>query len=323
MDAKSGLEAVAAIRSLVDEGVERKTFDAELAAQYAHIAYTAGPLAVAGAALAETDSPAFREVDKPGEQGEQDHTDLRERLLGTFEQAYQTYGFMVDVANANRNKRNKLPVVNEATVRADIEAICSSPAVLAELQAEIDYFTAKPETDSPAPGFRFGVKPEGLTDTDNQAIARAVQPKTKAGYTDPYMRPARYNDPRTPTATGKGYRVVLFPDHYNVPSDTANAQTAWTKAKNQTTAATELITATDGEALGHINNLLDQDKTLQGGDYDVSRFHKTYYRRYDQKPVGDGVSRAYVGDDGGLNLGESDVHRDGPARALVVPKLNA
>lgn len=318
-----------ALRAEIPEA-DQAEFDAGLAKSYGAAAEAAGPLAVGnqvtssatlGAAVGVetagevTDSPA-----DSSEQGEQDHTDLLEALLSTFDQAYTTYGFMVDTANTGRNKKNKLAPVDEVMVLTKVEALLSNESLLAELQLDIDYFTANPEANSPDPGYDIIIVPEGMTKADDQAVASSLQAKTESGYENPYIRSDRYDDSRPPVVSGKGFQVKFAPRHYNIPSDTAEVQTTWTKGQNVNTHATERQTATDSEALAQINNLLDQDSSLQGSQYDESRFHKTYFRRFDQVPVGGDVSRVFVNGDGRLRLGRSDVHVDDPARALVVPK---
>lgn len=253
-----------------------------------------------------------------------------ETLLATFDTAYQTYSWQVDTANAarsavkGRKKPAQLEVVPADTIRTDLESILSNETVLADLQAEIDHFTANPEADSPVPGFDVVIVPEGLTPADDQTVARDLQGRIQVAlgtnYDTPYIRSEAYNDKRTPAVTGKGYRIVFAPRHYNVPSGTASVQTAWLESHNQGTTATELQTATDGEALSQINNLLENDELPKGAGYDANRFHQTYFRRSDQAPRGGVVSRVYVFDYGRLNLGKSNVHYDNPTRALVVPK---
>lgn len=244
-----------------------------------------------------------------------------ESLLEGFDQAYQTYSFQLDVANGaraeakGRKKPSPLEVVDVDDIRKDVEAVLANEDLLAELQAEVDYFTANPEADSPTPGFEIGIIPEGLTALDEQAIAEGVQAKITTDYS-PYIRPEAYNDKRTPEVTGKGYRIVLFPKHYNMPKGTAQNQTNWMNGNNQRTTATELQTATDAEILSYIKGLADTGAL----DNPSTRFDQTYFRRSDQAPLDDGVSDVCVDDLGRLFLGESDVRVVYSSRALVVPK---
>ena len=244
-----------------------------------------------------------------------------ETLLATLDTALTTYGSLLDTVNGERakvkgrKKPEQLKAVDQGAIRAEVETLVSSPAILADLQAEADYFTANPETNSPAVGFDIVVIPEGLTATDEQAIARDVQAKITKDYT-PYIRDDRYNDKRTPEVTGKGYRVAFAPRHYNVPSDTTANQTKWMNSANESTSSTQLQTATDSEALAQINNL---HATGELNDT-TTRYDKSYFRRFDQAPVGACVSRVFVFDYGELFLDESFVHRDRSTRALVVPK---
>ena len=187
---------------------------------------------------------------------------------------------------------------------------------MAELQAEVDYFTANPEADSPTPGFDLVIIPESLTVHDEQAIAKDLQGKIPSDYEQPYIRPEAYNDDRTPEVTGKGYRLAFAPRHYNVPKGTAKNQANWMNGNNRRTTATELQTATDAEAMAFINDLVDTKQL----DNPNTRFDQTFFRRFDQAPHDDVVSDVCVDGNGWLFLGESDVHRDYSSRALVVPK---
>lgn len=244
-----------------------------------------------------------------------------ESLLEGFDQAYQTYGFVLDATNSaraeakGRKKPAQLETVSADDIRTDVEALLANEDVIAELQAEVDHFVANPEADSPAPGFDLVIVPEGLTASDEQAVAEGVQAKITTDYT-PYIRPEAYNDKRTPEVTGKGYRIAFAPRHYNVPKGTAAEQTKWLTAYNQQTAATELQTATDAEALAYINGLADTGAL----DNPSTRFDQTYFRRSDQAPHDGCVSVVCVFGDGGLFLDGSDVRNVDPARALVVPK---
>jgi len=248
-----------------------------------------------------------------------------ESLLATLDTALTTYSSLLDIINGERakvkgrKKPEQLEAIDQAIIRAEVEALVSDPAIIAELQTEADYFTANPETDSPEVGFDIVVIPEGLTATDDQAIAKDLQAKITTEYS-PYIRPEAYNDKRTPVITGKGYRIAFAPRHYNVPKGSTSDQTSWMKNENQGTTATELQTATDAEALAQINNL---QATGELND-PSTRFDKTYFRRFDQAPVGGGVSCVFVDDYGKLVLGESGVRSGYSSRALVVPKkLNA
>lgn len=252
-----------------------------------------------------------------------------ESLLATLDTALTTYSSLLNIANGERakvkgrKKPEQLKVADEAVIRAEAEAIVANPTFLAELQAEADYFTKNPEAGSPEAGFDLMIVPEGLTPADNEVFAGALQNKINAltgqNYS-PYVRSASYNDKRTAEITGKGYRIVVAPRHYNVASGTASQQTKQMKTQNQRTEATSLQTANDTEALAFINNLLEQVQIPAGSGYNAERFHQTYFRRFDQAPVDGSVSCVYVYVDGGLNLGRSVVRNDDPARALVVPK---
>jgi hypothetical protein len=306
MDRSEALEIIEAVRNKVPEA-DRSALDTEYALRFeVTLPKAAGSLALDGA-QAETAPEA--------------PTVSAESLLEGFDTAYQTYGFLVDASNSaraeakGRKKPAPLEVVDADTVRADVEALLANVDVLAELQTEIDYFTANPEADSPAPGFDLVIVPEGLTETDEQAIAEGVQSKITTQYT-PYIRPAAYNDSRVPEATGKGYRIAFAPRHYNVPKGTTTSQTNWMNGNNQRTTATELQTATDAEVLAYINGLADTNQL----DDPNTRFDQTYFRRSDQAPHGDFVSRVYVDDNGRLFLVWSYVHDVNSSRALVVPK---
>jgi hypothetical protein len=260
-------------------------------------------------------------VDSP-EAPTPEHAPLAESLRASFDTAYQSYGLLVNVANGvraeakGRKKPAQLEAVDAKTIRADVEALLANPDFMSELQTEIDHFTKHPEVGSPEAGFNLIIVPEGLTTADEQAAARNIQTKIPSRYKEPYIRPAGYNDPRTPEVTGKGYRLAVAPRHYNVPKGTASIQTNWMNTANQRTTATELQTATDAEALAAINNLVNDNEL----DNPATRFDQTYFRRFDQAPVGDRVSDVGFYGDGWLDLDRSHVHDDNPARALVVPK---
>lgn len=271
-------------------------------------AFVAGTLAVA-----EAETPVERTPLTP------------ETLLATFDSAYLSYSFLLDATNTaraeakGRKKPAQLETVEPKFIRQEVEDLLTNPAILAELQGDIDHFTMNPEAGSPEVGFDIVIVPEGLTTADEEAIAKSVQAKITTDY-NPYIRGDRYNDPRTPEVTGKGYRIAFAPRHYNVSQDVASEQTSWMKLANLTThKATSLQTATDAEALAFINSLQEAGELNDPN----TRFNQTYFRRFDQKPFDDYVSRVCVHDDGLLGLGGSFVRNGNPSRALVVPKLKA
>jgi len=238
----------------------------------------------------------------------------RQKLLKAIDQA-----IIIRAELKGLKKQEQLEAIDQAIIRTEVEALVSDPAIIAELQTEANYFIANPEKRSPKVGFDIVVIPEGLTATDEQAIAEYLQAKITTGYS-PYIRPEAYNDKRTPVITGKGFRIAFAPRHYNVPNGSTSDQTSWMKNKNQGTKATKLQTATDAEALAQINNLQATDELNDPS----TRFNKTYFRRFDQAPVGDVVSFVCVYDVGLLCLDWSFVCHELSARALVVPKkLNA
>lgn len=308
MDAKNAFEAIDAIRDTVPAG-ELPELDLKFIALLNLAAKVAGTTAVA-----ETLQPPTPEFT----------TLTPELLLGTFDTAYQTYSFLVGTVNARRavaegreDKRpEQLNFVHYDTPRAEVDALLANEAFIAELQTELDYFTVLPETDSPKPGFDIIIVPEGLTERDEQVIARAVQAKlnTRHSY---YIRPYGYNDSRTLAVTGKGYRIVIAPRHYNIPKGTTVVQTNWMDTKNnQASSATGLQTATDAEALAQINNLL-----INGGLNDSNTcFNKSCFRRFDQIPFRDRVSGVCVNGGGKLRLDESGFDGAYSTRALLVPK---
>ncbi len=311
MDAKNAFEAIEAIRNTVPSE-ELQVLDSELATQFGLIVEVTGTVAVAETIVTPTpEAPTINS----------------ERLLATLDTALTTYSSLLDTVNAARtdakgrkkDKPSPLEAVDQDTIRAEVEAIAANPAILVDLQAEADYFSANPETNSPAVGFDIVVIPEGLSTTDEQAITKDVQAKITTQY-NPYIQGDRYNDTRTSEVTGKGYRIAFAPRHYNVPSGDTDTQTAWMKAANQNTSSTQLKTATDVEALAQINNL---QATGELNDPNT-RFDKSYFRRFDQAPVDDCVLYVCVDAYGRLNLGGSNVRGDRSTRALVVPqKLNA
>jgi hypothetical protein len=284
--------------------------DEELLAEVAKRQLTTGSLALEGAIAPSTPEAP---------------TVTAESLLATFDGAYQSYGLLVSAANSTRaeakgrKKPAPLETVAANTILADVEALLSDPYTLQELQAEIDHFTKNPETGSPEAGFNLIIVPEGLTAADEQAAAQVIQTKIPSRYKEPYIRPASYNDQRTPAVTGKGYRIAFAPTHYNVPSGTAAWQAGWMRTENDHgihVDATKLQTATDGEALAAINNLVD-NKELNNP---TTRFDQTYFSRFDQAPIDRNVSNVCVPAVVKLCLGRSLVGDDFSTRALVVPK---
>ena len=245
-----------------------------------------------------------------------------ESLLRSLDTALVTYSSFVDTLNTARaevkgsKKPTQLEVVDADIIHRDVEALLANENLMAELQAEIDYFTANPEEGSPEAGFELVIVPEGLSATDEQAIAHNLQNKISSNYSTPYIRPADSNDKRTPEVTSKGYRLAFAPRHYNVPKGTNTNQTSWMNGNNQHTTATELQTATDAEAMSYINGLVDNKQLDNSGTH----FDQTYFRRFDQAPRDDGVSDVCVLGLGGLGLSRSYVGAGFPTRALVVPK---
>ena len=245
-----------------------------------------------------------------------------ESLLRSLDTALVTYGSFVNTVNTARAevKRHKKPaqleVVDADIIHRDVEALLANKHLMAELQAEIDYFTANPEEGSPEAGFELVIVPEGLSASDEQAIAHNLQGKIPSSYSKPYIRPNHYNDKRASEVTSKGYRLAFAPRHYNVPKGTTAYQTSWMRVNNQRTTATKLQTATDGEAMSYINGLVDNRQLDNPG----IRFDQTYFRRFDQAPRVVYVSLVRVYGYGRLDLGGSRTAYDYPARALVVPK---
>ena len=247
---------------------------------------------------------------------------IPESLLRSLDTALVTYGSFVNTVNTARAevKRHKKPaqleVVDADIIHRDVEALLANKGLMAELQAEIDYFTSNPEEGSLEAGFELVVVPEGLSATDEQAIAHNLQGKIPSSYSKPYIRPNNYNDKRASEVTSKGYRLAFAPRHYNVPKDTTTNQANWMNAKNQRTTETKLQTATDAEAMAFINGLVDNQQL----DNPDTRFYQTYFRRFDQAPHDDFVSHVGVDGINWLFLGGSFVGGVDPARALVVPK---
>ena len=249
-------------------------------------------------------------------------SELRESLLSGFEAAYNTYASVVETVNTaraevkGRKKPEQLAVIDQDTVRSELETILASEAVVTELAADIDHFTRNPESGSPEAGYDVLVVADGLTETDDRSIINALEDRIDSGYT-PYIRPEAYNDKRDRVVTGKGFRIVFAPKHYNIPSATASQQTQWMRDANQKATATELQTATDAEALTQATALVASGEVVKGKN---TNFDATYYRRFDQAPRDDAVSFVCVDRYGESDLGGSSVHYVNPARALVVPK---
>ena len=248
----------------------------------------------------------------------------RESLLATLDTAFLTYSFQLSAVNKQRakvrgrKKPDQLKVVDLGVIRAKVETLISNPDILADLADEADYFANIPETYSPEVGFNIVIVPEGLTDTDNQAIAEDLQARINLDYC-PYVRSSIHNDQRITELSGEGFHVVFAPQHYNIPRGDTTTQTKWMKAANTRTTATQLKTATDSEALAQINNLL---ATGALDDPDTC-FDVSYFRRFDQAMVSGFVSVVYVNNNRKTILGISDLRYREPSRALVVPqKLN-
>lgn len=245
-------------------------------------------------------------------------------LLGTLDAALTTYAGFVDTVNTarvgtkSRKKSARLELINTDIIRADVEVLLANEAVISELQAEIDYFTTNPETGSPAPNFDIVVIPEGLTTSDIQILASNVQSRITDRY-EPYIRSEACINQHTPEVTSKGYHLAFAPRHCNIPKGTADNQKNWMHDNNRRTEVTQLQTATAAAALAAITSLVMQGKISTNTNYDESRFfHASYWRHFDQAPLGGRVPYVFVSDVGGLFLGASDARDDLPTRALVV-----
>ncbi len=316
MDQTEALDIMVAVRNKVPEA-DRIALDAEYVSRFMGTTSLAGSLALEGAqSETDTTTPETPIISSEG-------------LLATLDTALKTYNTLLDITNGERakvqgeKKPEQLKAIDRAIIRAEVEALVSDPSIITELQIEADYFTANPETDSPEVGFDIVIIPDGLTTTDEQAIAEDLQAKIIIDYKSPQIRLEAYNDKKSPVITGKGYRIAFAPRHYNVPKGSTSDQTNWMKNKNQDTVATQLQTATNTEALAQINNLQVTGELNNPN----TRFHGSYFRRFDQAPINDYVSRVCIVDSGKLLLGilgKSYVHHSYSARALVVPKkLNA
>lgn len=318
---------------------ERPHRDTELAARKDMLA--AGKAAeVAGAEAANS---WLRELSgQLGEYGA-DHATLREQLLSTRDTAYTIYTGMLETANTQRGEEDKLPIIGRDTINRDIEAALEKPTLLAELQASIDHFTEHPEANSPKPGFRILIVPEGMTDNDNEAVAHDLQTqldKTQCtGHRTAHISPNR-NSPINSGPTSRGYALVFAPTHYNVPKAPEDIdkipvnengvrlynqwQTGWMGIHNRQNLATKLRTPTDSEATAFIASLLADGQLPTGSHADEARFHRTYSSRFDRTPVNDCVESVFVHDDGALRFAllfaASSIEIDCPARALAVSK---
>lgn len=333
IELKKGVIVQVDVAQQTSEWLMSTAREIQAAADARGITIAAGSTALEGAAQPDAEAVAGNNDPKASsETSAPERTPLTpETLLATFDTAYQTYSLQIDSANDAREKAKgrikpaQLEAIGQDTIRKNAEALLAKPAILAELQAEIDYFTENPEAGSPAAGFDLVIVPEGMSADDNEVFAGVLQSKlnvlTGRKYSPDVRPPAIYNDKRTPVVTGKGYRIAFAPHHYNVPRGTASQQAAWMKGNNQLTEAISLQTATDTEALAQINNLVEEDQIPAVSEYDVDRSHRTYFRRFDQAPVGACVSCACVNDYGKLFLGApSNVRSLIPTRALVVIK---
>lgn len=243
---------------------------------------------------------------------------LHESLLESFDTAYQTYYSFVETTNIHRGKvgGSILPAIDPGTIHTDTQALLSTPGLLQELQVQAYYFDANPEPGSPTVGFDLVIVPEGLSRGDQCAIASSLQAKI-ASLQEAFIRSSNFDDPRTLPVTGKGYSVAIAPRHYNMPRGTAAEQTSWMCIYNEDTAAVQLRTASDAEALAQINNLADIGE-LTNPD---PRYRASYFRRFDQVPHSEYVSSVYAGNDGMFCLDLSFVDLAVSTRALVVGKI--
>lgn len=314
MDARSAFEAVKAIRATVPAG-ELTDFDGMLSARYVTIAGGGGALSVSA-----TIEPSSTITPEPA--AVSDTELLHGHLLGGFAAAYDSYTRAVADANARRNDAEQLPLTDAETIQAELVAILT-PTVLAELQANVNYFTSHPETDSPQADYNIYIVPGGVTDEDNQATAHRLQqllnPKDPDGDKDKFRTRARYiyvkhtSQDTLIIPTHHDYQIFFAPSHYNVPSGFFARQVDWLVAYNQTLKAIALQTASDEAALAVIDGLVAAGQlTNPGSRYSLARFDRRALFCYDVPSVtawNDGIAL-------GLDLGGSC-----PRRAIVVPKV--
>lgn len=272
--------------------------------------------------LGEAPSAKFVENSKPFEPNISFEAPVisRESLLDTFDIAFQTFSSQVYVVNNERSKvkgRNKpelLKTVKQDVVRAEVEALIANLNIMAKLQANANYFTAQPEENSPAADFDINIVPEGLTNDDNEIIAAYVQALINNDYY-PQIR-GRDNGTSDPKITGKGFLVAFAPRHYNVPKNSSFSQTVWMKKVNSETKAIQLVTASDSQALAHLNSL----QAIGALDDSNSRYDASLFIRFDQIPTIGAIPSVFVDPNGQLSLDLSDSNTfNYSTRALVVP----
>jgi hypothetical protein len=242
--------------------------------------------------------------------------ELRIDMLYDFIKSYKVYDTFIRYVNKDRAMRRhgkntvQIQTVGSEVIYKRVNNILDNDGVMAELVDNIEYFTRYPESKKPKPGYRLLIVPDGLTETDDLAIA--MQHWTDVP-TERLLRPMNYNA-QHPIGSDEGYHIVFAPRHLNVPSMPASRQDAWTDYYNSQTNYISLRPATDTEALAHtalipcVHNSYGQNRT-----WDL-----TFYRRFDEDPQEGDVSSFYVG--GGINFCMSKASDCLATRAVAVPK---
>lgn len=270
---------------------------------------------------------------------EADTTSLE--ILTPEEQAYKaealealrvshgSYVSVMDAINSTKNRRatnNRLPVANEAEAQAALEAVLT-PAMIRAERAQIAEFTANPEANSPEPGFDTVFIPtKALTAADENAVATSLQGKLPAYDGEPYVYEPLHNQATAHGGNDTDNTVIAVrvPHHLNLRRGTVAEQKAAIETHNQDPEQdTTIQTASDLVAMMHIATLIasgELDTTTTEG-YDEARFWATYYKDVLATPRGGIVPGVYVSADARFGRVCSNVYRDSPSRALVVPRV--
>lgn len=242
---------------------------------------------------------------------------LRDSLRGSFDTAYDIYAANVRTINSEEAYKRgfkgseRLTLASRHSLLTEFDHILDNRVVLSELQRDIDHFSRYPEEGSPAASYRLGIIPEGLTQDDQNTLARSMQYRLNPNIAL-QIRNNRLNDRRIQPPSGLGYFLMFYPKHYNVPSGNTCAQTEWLRERNRLTTSVQFQTATDAIALSAIERLCS--KTLGTNE---SLKDATYFKRFDQTPIDLFVSSTYVDEEGGLHLCAADVNQIHPARVIA------
>jgi hypothetical protein len=298
MDAKSGLEAVAAIRGTI-ESDEIEVFDAALVIQYGRAVETAGHEAVASqvqtpeAAAAETPTPPTKES-------------FAEQLTS----ASKGYNAVIDALNAGRRSKNVL-ATTDGTIAAEFEDWLT--------EEKLAYVAAAQEAD-PNVRFTLVATPNVLVDHkdlikvakdfgENQPYATYVWDEMYKKYTPQQL---------SGTDPDNGNQVIfsLIPSSYT-PGMEGTVIEQRAKLDKLRSDMPDLEVPSPLEAVTYWQTLRASGDQLA----DSSTFDRTYIRHFDlpEQRFDDWlrVPRSYVNGAGEPALSDSSAQRDGSARLSV------